>query len=943
MNTSPTFEDRLSTIQIWPHRIEYIANPVKELQLAAVKKDGNTIQYIYKRGIVPSEEVQLAAVKQNGLALKYIPNPSKAVQFAAINQNTDAHIFIPKPEPVTAETYKKFEEYCKQYNFSPPGCINSQKLKVLKSSPPPKNISHIKEINAIKKNPELLRSVVQSYYPKPLRSQKRARSATRGFTPKPEIRYIDHETGRVVSTWHKLSPIAEETVKDIQAQVNPKCAEYKELMNILPFNKKTNKKLGSGAFGVAYQTISTSTLKQKLNQDFGGIDNIVIKFQNLDADVEDDDCVVKEIKNKAYTTGSTVCKDTSELIIHTSLVNSLCEPHNSNPFSVCFFKMFTYEVCGKQIISLTPLLAGGTLDKIPINTPRKQVNFDLINIAFALTILNKTRTMHNDLKPDNIFLDDITSYEKCISKNIVYSLSTSSGSAAATPTLFPVFYLEYGNKRLYFKSEGLKYIPKIGDWGMACSYDKKIFNKKLINGEFGTHSPDFYSPSSDFMFLLQCFCYYEDHYSLYRGNKLIKYLYSILRDILLLKKTDIENSVTFFPVSFDHKGFNKILKKNNVNDRIGYQQLHTIDKVLQNGLPELFLNCLLNFDTDTLQNLGVYTNIPAGYTQQDCVCIGRNREEHFKEYSIVATKKDRNLIDTMIDKNTNLFSEILSTNTGNTSVIDAKNTVGETALYHAIINNDVVNAQLLINNGANVNKKLNKLDTSYLLLAVELGLQDMTRLLLKNGANVNFQRKTDGISPLMLAVLRGDIFIAELLLRSGAKVDLVDSDGYNALVLTITTGKNNDDIINLLIRYGSDINIKDNEGENVLITTVQYGYIEQIKKIIAFGGDVNSFDDSKNSVLIYAVKSDKVNIVKLLIEHGANVQHKNIEGHDALFYSKNQQITEMLQQALSTASTASTSKAKNLNTTSNITGGSTKSAKSAKSTTTPFWKQVMGF
>ena len=755
------------------------------------------------------------------------------------------------------------------------------------------------------------RSVVQ-------RSQKRARSATRGYTPKPEIRYTDYETGRVVSTWHKLSPVAEETVKDIQAQVNPKCTEYKEFMNILPINKKTNKKLGEGAYGEAYQTISTSTLKDKLKQDFGGIDNVVVKFQNLDFIVKDDDCAVKEIKNIAYDIGSTVCEDTSEVVIHTELVNDLCEPHNSDPFSVCFFKMFTYKICGKQIVSLTPLLAGGILSNVPpASTSDKQVNFNLINIAFALCVLKKSKTMHNDLKLDNIFLDDITSYDKCASRDIVY-LSRSDSGRAAVPKLFPVFYLEYGSRRLYFKSEGLKHIPKIGDWGLACSYDKKIFNKNIIDGEFGEHSPDFYSPSSDFMFLLQCFCYYYRTINLYRSNKLIKYLYSILQDILLFKKYDIETSVMMFPVSFDYDDdFNEVLKKG--SSRIGFQQIQIVDKIVENGLPGLLINCLLSFDDKILQRLGIYTNIPPGFEQKDCVCIGRDSGEHFKEYSIANAYSGEGaaLINAVISKDKNEVYNMIVNSNNDYSVINAENSKGETALYHAIKNNDVLITQILLNSGADVNKKLDKLDTSYLIEAAKDTLVTITRLLLEKGADVNFQRKSDETTALMIAIKNGHIPYIELLLNNEAK------DFFGKAIFLAFQYKQRD-IVKLLIKYGFDINAKNEYGDNVLIMSISGDNIDLLKDIIDLGGDVNSVnvkDGGFVSALIIAAFLGKPDFVKLLIDHGADIHYKNAKGYNALDYAKrsknnNQETVEILERAF---------------------------AASAKSTTTPFWKQVMGF
>ena len=70
--------------------IEYIKNPSKTVQLAAVKQDSRAIQFVKNS----SKKVQLVAVKQNGWVIQYIKRPSKAVQLAAVEQNGYAIMYI---------------------------------------------------------------------------------------------------------------------------------------------------------------------------------------------------------------------------------------------------------------------------------------------------------------------------------------------------------------------------------------------------------------------------------------------------------------------------------------------------------------------------------------------------------------------------------------------------------------------------------------------------------------------------------------------------------------------------------------------------------------------------------------------------------------------------------------------------------------------------------
>jgi len=66
-------------------------------QINLVQKNGLTIHYIIKNGILPSEKVQLAAVKRVGWAIQYIKNPSEKVQLAAVNKNSSAIHYIKNP------------------------------------------------------------------------------------------------------------------------------------------------------------------------------------------------------------------------------------------------------------------------------------------------------------------------------------------------------------------------------------------------------------------------------------------------------------------------------------------------------------------------------------------------------------------------------------------------------------------------------------------------------------------------------------------------------------------------------------------------------------------------------------------------------------------------------------------------------------------------------
>ena len=79
INSYPKLLDIFDQIARKHSFLPLIKNPDKEVQLAAVKRDGLIIRVIKN----PDKEIQLAAVKRSDRAIQFIKNPDKDVQLAA--------------------------------------------------------------------------------------------------------------------------------------------------------------------------------------------------------------------------------------------------------------------------------------------------------------------------------------------------------------------------------------------------------------------------------------------------------------------------------------------------------------------------------------------------------------------------------------------------------------------------------------------------------------------------------------------------------------------------------------------------------------------------------------------------------------------------------------------------------------------------------------------
>ena len=76
-----------------------------------------------------------------------------------------------------------------------------------------------------------------------------------------------------------------------------------------------------------------------------------------------------------------------------------------------------------------------------------------------------------------------------------------------------------------------------------------------------------------------------------------------------------------------------------------------------------------------------------------------------------------------------------------------------------------------------------------LIEAIDDNDNDLVIELLNKGVDVNYQEDTVGQSPLMTASMEGYYSIVDILLNAGADVNLIDSNGDNALIYAISNAR----------------------------------------------------------------------------------------------------------------------------------------------------------
>ena len=225
------------------------------------------------------------------------------------------------------------------------------------------------------------------------------------------------------------------------------------------------------------------------------------------------------------------------------------------------------------------------------------------------------------------------------------------------------------------------------------------------------------------------------------------------------------------------------------------------------------------------------------------------------------------------------------------------NRIGAMAIMVASDKGHVDIIKLLIENGADINAKDNNSSTP-LMIAAEKGQVKAAKFLIENGADINAGNNLLGAMPIGIASDKGHVDIIKLLIENGADIGAKDKNG--ATPLMIAAEKDQPEVINFFIENGADINVRDNYGGTPLMAASYYGHMDIVRLLIEKGADVNAKDKNGGTTLMVASYYGRTDIIKLLIEKGADVNAKRNDGTTAIEIAKTMGqsgIAEMLKGA----------------------------------------------
>lgn len=193
-----------------------------------------------------------------------------------------------------------------------------------------------------------------------------------------------------------------------------------------------------------------------------------------------------------------------------------------------------------------------------------------------------------------------------------------------------------------------------------------------------------------------------------------------------------------------------------------------------------------------------------------------------------------------------------------------------TPLTEAVKQNDLVTAEKLLQNGADVNQR----DTSGytpLMIASGLGNYQMTELLLTAGADVHILDTRMGASALHKAAQGGVVPVAELLLKRGAFIDLqAPTHGHTPLIDAVWHRK--PQIVEYLLSQGADWEIVARDGTTARIWA-EWGNHQDILLIL------DRYEQKKREYIevhpiFKAIEANEIETVKKIIAQGIDIDHK---------------------------------------------------------------------
>ena len=181
-------------------------------------------------------------------------------------------------------------------------------------------------------------------------------------------------------------------------------------------------------------------------------------------------------------------------------------------------------------------------------------------------------------------------------------------------------------------------------------------------------------------------------------------------------------------------------------------------------------------------------------------------------------------------------------------------------IIKAVEDNNATEVTRLIQAGANVNAR-DSIGYTALMWAAHYDAVDAAKALIEAGADMN-AKDNNGYTALMVTVGKGSFDVAKVLIEAGADLEARDNDGETALMLT--TYRNLVRTAKPFIEAGADVNAKNNDGKTMSMCAAMYNAVDVLALLIEAGADINAKDNDGKTALMLAEERGSVDVIGLL-------------------------------------------------------------------------------